>query len=104
MADLCRMCGMPVHRYSPDHPEHGPEGRWDAMGCVNSLKSEVERLRANDDALKSTCAYAAAALMQLEFGDHESESETLTHQLISALTWTAGQTRVDALLADQAET
>lgn len=42
---LCRMCGMPVHRYSPDHPQHGPEGRWDAMGCVNMLKPEVEHWR-----------------------------------------------------------
>lgn len=38
---LCSVCGLPVHRYSPDHEGSGT----DLMGCVNSLRGEIERLR-----------------------------------------------------------
>lgn len=48
MADLdgflCAACGLPIHRYSPNFPGH--QGRANLMGCVNSLRGEVERLRA----------------------------------------------------------
>lgn len=45
----CGGCGLGPHRYSTADPYHA----YDAMGCVNMLRSELERRSAERDALKA---------------------------------------------------
>ena len=47
-ATPCGMCGQPYHRYCYHDPEH----EWDGVACINSLRAEVEKLRAERTALR----------------------------------------------------
>lgn len=60
---LCASCGLPGHRYGRNE---GPK-RYDPMACINSLRSEVERLQADlADAIRHLRAHDPTCIVLIE--------------------------------------
>jgi hypothetical protein len=65
MADqrpLCAACGLPLHRYSPNHAGSGT----DLMGCINSMRPLLDAAHATLDQIGR---YADAITEHIDDGD-----------------------------------